>query len=744
MPIKVKAQGKTFTFPDGTTQEQIGQALDEHFSGALQSTQQVQQPTQGLTTEQLNQLEQMQLQADAEQLQRERDLVSGPGQAFLVGAGKGMTDVGRGIGNLVMPGQPYQPQPGEVEAFETLKRTNPVTSRAGEFVGETVATAPAGGLAGSFGKKVALGTAAKLGAPQGGRLATTAGLIGGGAAEGAAVAAQLGEDVGTGAALGAGANVLLPVIGRASKRLFQRMTGKTTAGEVFDQATGQLTPEAASELEKAGIPLETFSGEVEAFLKQNFDPNIDLAAQLRQSQLAEFAPDVQGRTSRITQDQATQNAEEALIQMGAPEGQNILRQEGLVQEALQSGVERKILGDIDVNLISKFNTVSDDANRGLFGESAKTALREIRDIEKSKVNGLYKAARDLAGDGQQLTTTGLQGAFEEAANDLAANDNTIGAVGRALKEFGVVVDGGDLKAPREIKDLTLDNAELLRQKLNRIDPRDGSQDALFVDIVRRQLDDEVDLIIDSFPEEAAAAAAFKEARKASANYKQTFNDKELIGKLMNFKKGSTDDVVSSEKVLSTLMSSDLKSVQKVKSLMLEKSTPASRQAWNEMKFTVIDEIMRGAMDKQKGVISGQRLNTELAKIGDSRLKLLLGNDKFNQVKRFQKVLSDQTIPLKRLENPSGTSGPVIAMLGAVSDVMRGSADAATGGFVTSASKATAKRKAIESALKDIQTATGHSGRVKRLKAQKEIADFFRELGTIGTATTGAEADDSQP
>ncbi len=157
-----------------------------------------------------------------------------------------------------------------------------------------------------------------------------------------------------------------------------------------------------------------------------------------------------------------------------------------------------------------------------------------------------------------------------------------------------------------------------------------------------------------------------------------------------------------------------------------------------MKFTALDEILRGSMDKQTGALSGRRLNTELAKIGDSRLKLILGNEKFNQLKRFQTVLSDQTIPMIRLENPSGTSGPILAMLGTMGDLMKGSANAATGGLVSSASKNTAKRTALESALKDIQSSTGRTGRVKKLKAQKVVADFFRELAVVGTATLGQE------
>jgi len=102
------------------------------------------------------------------------------------------------------------------------------------------------------------------------------------------------------------------------------------------------------------------------------------------------------------------------------------------------------------------------------------------------------------------------------------------------------------------------------------------------------------------------------------------------------------------------------------------------------------------------------------------------------------VLSDQTIPMQRLENPSGTSGPILAMLGTMGDLMKGSANAATGGLVSSASKNNAKRAMLEGALKDIQSATGRTGRVKRIKAQKVISEFLRELAVVGVATTGTE------
>lgn len=395
MPIKVKAQGQTFTFPDGTTEAQIGEALDSHFKGTAAAPDPVAKAIdpQGLTADQLNRLEELQGQFAQEQFALQQSNAPGAIQSGLIGAGKGFTDVGRTLGNIALPGQPFQVPQAEAQAFEQLKEDSPIASRVGEFAGETLATAPLGGLAGSIGKSVAT----KLGATIGARTATTAGVIGQGAAEGAAVAGQLGEDLTTGAALGAGANVLFPVVFRAGQGAFQKLTGKTPTSAIFDETTGELTEVAAKELQDAGVPVETFAQEVETLVKQNFDPTVDLGAQTRQAQLQEFAPGVDARPSRLAQDISAQSAEEQLIGLGTPQGRNLLAAETAVQEGLQAGAQTKILGDLDVELISNFNSISNDANKGLLGESAKLALNEIKAVNKKSVDGLYKAARDLAG-----------------------------------------------------------------------------------------------------------------------------------------------------------------------------------------------------------------------------------------------------------------------------------------------------------------------------------------------------------
>lgn len=713
------------------------------------------QAEQNLSAEQLNRLDQMNQQEAMMGAQRADDLKMNPMQAAAVGAGSGMNDIYRffasigGGGQGVSPISGSTPQ-GEAMARDQLVESNPVAGRVGEFVGQTVATAPLGGLAGMITKRAATWATKMLGQ----KASQFVGVAAGGAAEGAAVAGQLGEDMSTGAIVGSIGNVLFPTVLRRGKEAFQKFTGKAPIDEVFDPATGNLTQTAQDTLKGAGIPLEVFAAEVEESLKRNFDPMTDLAPQVRQAQLDEFAGGVQGRPSRMTQSQGLQNAEENLIALGTPQGNRIANNERIMQEQLMSGAQTKLLGDIDVQMQSLFTEVSNDANKGFLGDSVQGAVKGLQQIENQKVKALYQGARDLVGDGQEVLTDNIGGMFENAANDLAAGDQTIGAVGRALREFGVFEEGSELfdqfttKAPREIKPLTLDNAEMLRQRLNQIDPRDGTQDSLFVDLVRRQLDNEVDGLIDAFPEEAAAAEAFRRARKASAEYKTAYEQRDLVGKLLQIRKGTKDiPQIAPEKVLDNLLRSSEKEVLKLKQLMLEKPTPESRQAWNEMRFVMIDELLRQTMDVNGMALNGQKLNQAVKRIGDTKLKMVLGEDKFKQLQRYQDVLGLQTLPLVRAENRSGTGGIVAQSMNSLSKLIEQFGEASTGnmGLVSKANSARQQRGVIRQALEDIESAYGRSGSVKRLKAEKALREAMAQLMSVtAVSAVGQPEDANQP
>lgn len=744
MPITVNANGKKFTFPDGTPQAEIGLAVDAFFSNQTKQQQPAPIDTSRLNIDQLNALERSQnLEAEAERTRQEGVQLS-PMEGFLAGTAAKMGDVGRFIGNVALPGQPFQDQNAEVRA--RLKEANPKSFAVGEFTGGTVATLPVGGFAGGIAKNVIGKTAAKFGLSRAAQVAT----IGGGAAEGAAVATQLEEDPLTGALIGGAASAVMPVILKAGGEAFRKLTGRAATTGVFDES-GELTAQAIKELEDAGIPLETFSDEVNRVVQDTFQPEIDLAVQTRAAQLEEFAPGVEPRTSRLTKSPAAQAAEEQLVATGTPAGQRVLQAEQDVQAGLQAGARDKLLGDLNTDLVARFDDAADDFNLGKVGETVRIALNDQKSASKKAVDSLYTSARGLVGEGADIPTQGIRDVFELQANELAPTDGLVKSVGRSLKEFGIIKEGDELfdefklSALRSTKDLTLDNAEALRKKLNQLKPTEPT-DIRFLTQVKNSLDGEVDSLINQFPEEAAAATAFKEARQASAAFKQTFADKEFIGKLLEIKRGAVTEAIPEEKILARINTASLQDLKNIKGVLLEGGNKASKQAWDEIKFGTIDDILRKSVIKDSvgnPTLSGAKLNTALGKIGNERLKLLLGNEKFGQLKRFQQVLSDQTIPIRRAENPSGTSLSLSPVMGKISQLLAGSADMTApgvGSLINGASKKAAQRQAIAQAAKDIKGSFGHSGRAKAFKAQKAIEDFFTglaETAGVAGAVTGA-------
>lgn len=681
-----------------------------------------------------------------------------PLEAVAVGAGRGFANVGHGIktlsnkltGGRLVSDEDLATAQQKQDANKMLLKAgtdesllNKIMLGTGQIGGETIATGipataamkGAGQLTGKA-LSVAPSLVQKVGT-----------LIGGGVAEGATVAGLLGEDVKTGAAIGAGGNLLAEPLTKAVGAIWRKTFGRDATEAIIDEA-GNLTQAAKAELAAAGIPEEQLTQEIADHIKQNFTPEVDLAVQTRAGQLEEFAPGVSPKPSTLSRDVASQNAELSLINQG--QGDAILAAEQRTQEALENSARDMILGDIDSGMISRFDTVSDDVNKSLLGESVKEAVGEVKTREHAAVRELYKTATDLAGGGTPIDIKPLNSAFNvgEIELGLPADSSTRKAVLNAFKEFGLLDEGTEMfdaaRIPvgREIQDLTLDNAETLRQRLNKIKPTDP-QEIAFVSILKKQLDDQVDGMLSKSLPGSVSAKAFQEARKASANYKQMFNDKDFIAKLIDSKKGSTVSIIPEERVIDYVMGSNvsIKQVQSLKKLLLENPTKNSKQAWSDVQFTTLDELLRRSINKDTGKLMGANLNTQLKKIGDERLKLILGNAKFNQLKRFQQVLSDQTIPLKRGENPSGTSGGTQAALDKLGQLFSSAASMQTGGVSTIAQSGLQGRIATAKAINDMAGSTAKTVRAKKAAINKKLYDYL--LNLIPVAAVAAQPEQEQ-
>ena len=283
----------------------------------------------------------------------------GPLQAFLIGTGKGFYNIGRGLG-ITDP-----PEETETEAMAALKEERPYTTGAGEIVGE----------ASPF---LIPGTAA-------GRIASVplrvlaSGAVGG--AEGGIISRGIESDVaagvGMGTAIGVGAEILFPVLGKLGRKIFQRITGRVPKGAILD-AAGKPTQELKEALDAVGMSFEDLTEDAAEVIMQQ-------APRAKTEQVARAAlfteegiPATRGEITKGYEQLAT---EQRLIESVQDTAAEPLRQFKLKQsEAIKENLRQ----------------VGFDVEKEEAGELIHDALIGRKKLLRTQKNELYKEASDRA------------------------------------------------------------------------------------------------------------------------------------------------------------------------------------------------------------------------------------------------------------------------------------------------------------------------------------------------------------
>jgi len=192
----------------------------------------------------------------------------GAAQSFLIGLGKGFTDIGRGVGLPVdellgLPSQETQQQ-----AFSELEQQRPISAGAGEITGQALPFVPL-----ALGAELAVPALAAqggvgVGATQAARIATQ-GVIGAG--EGGIIAEGTGRDplagAGIGGTLAASIEAISPLAGRAVSAVFRKLTGKQPKGALVTPE-GQPTPELQRALDANDLSFDELTDEAAATLQK--------------------------------------------------------------------------------------------------------------------------------------------------------------------------------------------------------------------------------------------------------------------------------------------------------------------------------------------------------------------------------------------------------------------------------------------------------------------------------------------
>lgn len=575
----------------------------------------------------------------------------GPLQAFAISFGRGLTNIGRGLGIA-----DEEPQTTS-SVFQQLQRGRPISTTVGEIGGEIAPFLPAG-----------VGVGAIQG--MGGRIAAS-GLLG--AIEGALISRGQGADIDDAAktagisGLAAGTlEAIFPHISRIGGALVRRVRGSQPRGPLFTNE-GIPTPELQSALDESGITLEELADDaiktLEGAAKDGSSPDPEqLVRASRFNQLG-----IEPTRGNVTQNFNDIAQEERLVSMASGETGEPLRQRRLQQsQAFAEGI----------------NSMVDELGvPGEAGEKIRLALTgQLQDL-KSQKNELYKSVAEISPQVAEmpLFTDTIAEALPTQAELRRASrlqGNNVAALQDLLVEFGIDTSeqavNEFVRSGGEVMPLSVGNIEEFRQALNQL--RGGTSPgerltAQYVGDVIKALDGEAD-IIDSALQSAnitdrSLLAPIKQARDIVRRIKTDFSEQDIVGRIVGVKRDGVTPLIEASKITGQLVSPSTP-IEKLERTIkaLQQSGPAGRAAQGDLQASVIigalDDALRAPSRNTSGVqtIGYSQFIRSLDKIGEDRLKLIFSSNPqaLAQVNTFRQAAQDLTPPA--MATPRG-SAPVI-------------------------------------------------------------------------------------
>jgi hypothetical protein len=237
-------------------------------------------------------------------------------------------------------------------------------------------------------------------------------------------------------------------------------------------------------------------------------------------------------------------------------------------------------------------------NRREQGVVVDTALRTLAKRMDNRVNALYKRAEKAGELAEPVDMAGLADELNMLRAERTAAPVITGLADElAVRELatGSLTDG-TLKMKRP---LTLNEAEQLRKKINRVAKQNDPNDL--------RVAGELKGVIDSLTENAGGEA-YKAARAARKEVGDKFERIGAVKRLMGFKPGTTDRQVALENVVESAITSNSTSLDDIKGLksVLDEAGPRGQRAWRELQGATIEEIQRKAYRSQTDE-SGQKV-----------------------------------------------------------------------------------------------------------------------------------------
>lgn len=357
--------------------------------------------------------------------------------------------------------------------------------------------------------------------------------------------------------------------------------------------------------------------------------------------------------SGLTRGQATRNAAQLKFEEEAAKNMDVgdpLRQRQVAQT-------EQALRTFDNFIDGTGAEVGDfPGSRRVVGQVVDKALREQMSADKARIRTAYKAAERAGEMESPVTLDGVIAHLNDSAPDAATAPLLDVARKRAVQLGLAVDDGGQLVA----QPVPLKIAETFRQAIGRatdFEPTNVRQSTILKGLVDEATD-------------GKGGQAYREARALRARFAQNYEDRAVISKLINNKRGTADRQVAFEDVFDhSILKGSLDDVRNVRRL-LQRGGPEGQQAWKELQGQTVrwikDETTKGVAKDGAGnqPISPAGLDRALRSLDrEGKLDFIFGKQGAQRMRDLNDIVQYvKTVPPEVASNRANTAATLAAAL----------------------------------------------------------------------------------
>lgn len=503
----------------------------------------------------------------------------GPFESFAISAGKGLYDIGRGLG-IIEPASET-----EKKAFTKLAEQRPISATIGEVTGQAAPfLVPGVGVGAIASTPLRVAAAGLLGATEGATIAS---------AEDKSLE-DITKTAGIGGAIASVAEILFPYIGRVASKIYRNVRGVDAPTGLIDKL-GNPTDEMEKVMAESGLTIDDIVNTAKVEAGQ------DLGQTATQAQFKKFG--AEPTLGELTQDIAIQKPEQFLLEQTTDESADILR---AFKKAQSENIKTNIEGRIDsLGIPEDVGTAIKDA---LSGRKA-----ELKSNRKKAYEALSQATKNID-QGIPLVTDNFMAKLPDAGTirDVAASRPTeYKALTGLMAEFGIETNPQAIeqlvKSNIDITPINIDNFESFRKRLGNIERAD--QTGMIANLtapIKKALDEEVELATKELmrsgnPDIASMA---KEARKSHIALKTEFDDAAMSEILIKPKKrGSNIPNIEESQVYNKLVARSTPTEQLTR---VVDSISGSKKALGNLQAQALTDLIDSAFQASSRKIDGTR------------------------------------------------------------------------------------------------------------------------------------------